>query len=101
MTTRPSRNSTTTPVLSDDDTGAGAEDDEGDVSLVEGGSCSCSGCEGCKSMETAFALLTMVEDFEALHPDYGADELGYYLDEELADATETELFAWTIFSPTR
>ncbi len=65
----------------DDDTAGDNPYDDGYAGADEGPAC--GGCEGCGSCggEMDFdQTLALVEDFEALFTDYGADELGYEFD---------------------
>ncbi|MBZ0271791.1 hypothetical protein K8I61_07120 [bacterium] len=66
----------------DDDT-VGPPEDSGD--RLPEGSCGCSGCEGCKSADDFDEAFALMEDFAALNVDFGADELGDYLDAGGAD----------------
>jgi hypothetical protein len=66
----------------DDDTSYTIPDDD-TGEPTQGGACGCSGCSGCEAAYSVLAMAYLTEDFEGLHPEYGADELGYYLDSEL------------------
>ena len=66
----------------DDDTSYQIPDDD-TGQPTQGGACGCSGCSGCAESYGVLAIAYLTEDFEALNPEYGADELGYYLDSEL------------------
>ncbi len=63
--------------------------DTGDENAGQG--CNCPGCEGCGDVVTMFDAFAVAEDFEALVTDFGADELGYYLDLDSVNISDDEL----------
>jgi hypothetical protein len=62
--------------------------DSGDENAGQG--CNCPGCEGCGDVVTMFNAFAVAEDFEAIFTDFGADELGYYLDLDSINIADDE-----------